>query len=274
MIASLLIAASLTAKAAPAAPPSPPPVDATVLEDAAHAIGAGRLKEGKLLIARAITAGYRGPQIERLTAYLDFASGRFVEAWSTYQRLASSPQKRESDCERGAIAALHIGKLADAKPLVECAVTAPDASWQAWNARGIVADADQDWAAADQAYSRALALAPGEARVVSNQGWSKLLRGDWAGAAASFEHAALQDPGSKRIANNLELARAAVSADLPQRRAGESDRDWAVRLNDAGVAAALLGDKKRAISAFSQAVDASPVWYDRASNNLKALSSN
>jgi hypothetical protein len=47
-----------------------------------------------------------------------------------------------------------------------------------------------------------------------------------------------------------------------------------VRLNDAGVAAQLLGDRKRAIAAFTQALDASPVWYDRASNNLKQLSQN
>jgi hypothetical protein len=42
-------------------------------------------------------------------------------------------------------------------------------------------------------------------------------------------------------------------------------------LNDAGVAAEMLGQKKRAVAAFTQALDASPIWYDRASNNLKAL---
>jgi hypothetical protein len=82
------------------------------------------------------------------------------------------------------------------------------------------------------------------------------------------------DPKSRRIANNLELAKAALGADLPRRRAGESDRDWAVRLNDAGVAAELLGERKRAVAAFTRALDASPAWYDRASNNLKRLSQN
>jgi len=274
MIVALLAAASLTARAPASAAPTPPPVDSSIFQDASHAIDAGRLQEARLLLARAISAGYRGTPVARLTAQLDFVSGKYFEAWAAFQRLALSPDKRKGDCEKGAISALQIGRFSDAKPLVDCAVADSGASWQAWNARGVLADESQDWAAADEAYSRARELAPAEARIINNQGWSKLLRGDWSAAASLFEQAASQDPKSARIADNVELARAAISADLPQRRPGESERDWAVRLNDAGVAAELLGDRRRAVSAFSQALDASPTWYDRASNNLKALSQN
>jgi len=72
-------------------------------------------------------------------------------------------------------------------------------------------------------------------------------------------------------ARNLELARSAIDASLPARRSGESDADWAARLNDAGLAAAILGDKARATAAFTQAVDASGTWYARAANNLEAM---
>jgi hypothetical protein len=75
-----------------------------------------------------------------------------------------------------------------------------------------------------------------------------------------------------RILNNLELARSALAADLPRRRVEESDTDWAQRLNDAGVAAQLLGDNRRALAAFTRALEASPVWYERASDNLEAIS--
>jgi tetratricopeptide (TPR) repeat protein len=269
MIAGLLAAASVAAQTPPAQP-----IERSVFQDASHAIEAGRLKEAKLLIARAVSQGARGAPIERLTADLAFASRKYVEACSAYQRLAQSPDKQPGDCEKGAIAALEIGRTADAKPLSECAVASPDASWRAWNARGVLADFEQDWTQADKSYARAHQLAPDEARVINNQGWSKLLRGDWADAVPFFELAATLDSGSRRIVNNLELAKAALAADLPQRRAGESDRAWSVRLNDAGVAAELLGDRKRAVAAFTQALDASPVWYDRASNNLKQLSQN
>ena len=97
---------------------------------------------------------------------------------------------------------------------------------------------------ADEFYQHALKLAPKEARVINNQGWSMLLRGDWAAAVPLFQQAVALDPNSVRIANNLELAKSALAADLPRRRPGEANADWAARLNDAGVAAELLGDKR------------------------------
>jgi Flp pilus assembly protein TadD len=269
MIVALLAAASISAHAPAATAPDP-----AIIEDAAHAIDRGRLREAKLLIVRAITGGARGSAIDRLNADLAFASDHYVEALSAFQRLAGSAEKQQSDCEKGAIAALKLGRFDDAKPLVDCAVSDPAASWRAWNAQGVLADAMRDWAVADEAFAHARTLAPDEASIVNNEGWSKLVRGEWSEAVPLFQQAAGLDPKSERIANNLELASAALAADLPQRRAGESDRDWAVRLNDAGVAAELLGDRQRALAAFTQALDASPTWYGRASNNLQVLSQN
>ena len=124
----------------------------------------------------------------------------------------------------------------------------------------MLADLDQDWSTADQSYARAQELAPNEAEIVNNQGWSRLMRGDWAGALPLLQHAAKLDPNSPRIANNLELAEVPRSRPIcRKRRAGESDRDWAIRLNDAGVAAELSGDRKRAIAAFTRALHASDV---------------
>jgi tetratricopeptide (TPR) repeat protein len=131
---------------------------------------------------------------------------------------------------------------------------------------------NRDWAEADIAYAEALRLAPGEASVFNNHGWSQLLRGDWVAAVQDFERAVGLDPRSTRIANNLELARAALASDLPRRRDGEPDENWAERLNDAGVAAEILGDKPRAVAAFTQALETSDRWYVRAANNLEAAS--
>ena len=98
-----------------------------------------------------------------------------------------------------------------------------------------------------------------------------LLRGDWKRAIGLFERATELNPKSTRIANNLELAKMALGAGLPARESGESESSWAARLNDAGVAAAILGDRNRATAAFTQALDVSGTWYARAANNLEAL---
>jgi Flp pilus assembly protein TadD len=276
MIVELWLAfASATASAVPAAaPPAPAAAPASLIRDADHAITAGRLEEARLLIGRAVAAGASGPTLERVLADLAYQTGNFQEAMNRYNHLVKTGQKDVRVCEPGALAALHLGQWLTAKPLADCAVSSPRASWRAWNARGVIADFERDWSAADTAYARAHELAPAEAEVINNQGWSHLLRGDWARALPLFEQAATLEPHSKRIANNLDLTQAALATDLPQRRAGESDTSWAQRLNDAGVAAELGGDRKKAIAAFTRALHASGVWYERASNNLEAVSKN
>ncbi len=145
MIFVLAAALSVAAQPAPAARPDP-----SILKDAAQAIDAGRLQEAKLIIARAITVGFRGAPIERLTADLAFASGKYLQAMAGYQRLVASPAKQPGDCEKGALSALEIDRYDDAKPLVACAIATGNASWRVWNARGVFADSQHDWALADE----------------------------------------------------------------------------------------------------------------------------
>lgn len=269
MIAGLLLGLA-------AAATSQPPLKAnssTVLQDAAQAIDAGRLDQARLMISRAIGAGAKGPSVERLLADLAFASGKYDEALSRYQQLLVSAKGDAALCERGAIAALRLDRENDAKPLVDCATASPQTSWRAWNARGVLADLNRDWEDADRAYGRARELAPDEATVLNNQAWSHVLRGDWSAALPLLQQAAAIDPQSGRIADNLELVRAALSPDLPKRKAAETGAAWAARLNDAGVAAELDGEKDKAVAAFTQALEASDSWYGRASNNLDAVSS-
>jgi hypothetical protein len=103
-------------------------------------------------------------------------------------------------------------------------------------------------------------LAPDRAEVLNNQAGPDAARA-MGGCSALLERAAAIDPKSHRIADNLELAKAALSEDLPRRQSGESDADWAARLNDAGVLAAAGGDRKRAVAAFAQALEASNSWF-------------
>ena len=263
MIAALLLAASAAA-ASPATwvPPALPLIE--------QAIRAGRLEQARLMLGRVAAAGEKGPQVDRLLADFAFASGKNEEALARYLQLSANSPRDSFLAERSAITALRLGNVAVAALLAERATTAPNPTWRAWNARGVVGDLQHDWAKADESYELAARLAPGEGEILNNRGWSQILRGDWSNAVGLFEQAAALDPKSRRIANNLELARAALATDLPRRRPGEEDAAWAARLNDAGVAAQILGDKKRAIAAFAQALEASGSWYDRAANNLQA----
>jgi Flp pilus assembly protein TadD len=238
------------------------------LNEAAHALEAGRLDQARLMIARAVKAGAQGEAVDRLLADLAFASGDYAGALARYMALLPANAQNSAMYERAAIASFKTGKLEEAERLLAKATSLPGASWRAWNARGVLADFGRDWAAADAAYAKAAELAPNRAEVLNNIGWSLLVRGRWKEALSLLERAAALDPGSARIADNLELARAAVTEDLPERRAGESEADWAVRLNDAGVVARLQGNNRKAIAAFARAIEARSQWFERAANNL------
>lgn len=265
MITALLMALAPVAVAHP--PTTRPEVQ---LEEARHAAAAGRFDQARLMIADAIATGAQPADADRAIADLAFDSENYAEALGVYRKLLAIAPDDSAILERAGMAALQVGDNGAAAGFVGRAIAKAGASWRAWNARGAIADANRDWAAADAAYDKADQLAPGRFEVSNNRGWSRLLRGDWSGAIAYFERAVTLNPKSVRAANNLELARSGLSAQLPRRNAGESDRDWAARLNDAGMAAQLLGDRKRAVAAFTQALEASGSWYERASNNLQA----
>ena len=261
---SLVLAAALAAAEPPAtsAAPSQP------LSEAAFAIRAGRLEQARLMIENAVKAGVTGPELDRVTADYAFASGDYAAALPRYLRLLAANPNDGRLYENAGFAAMKVGNRAQAVKLLQRATSFPNATWRAWNARGVAADYDRDWASADEAYARASALAPDRAEILNNSGWSLLVRGQWANALSKFERAASLDPESARISANLELARAAISDDLPQRRSGETEQAWAARLNDAGVIARLQGNSKKAVAAFTQAIQARSAYYDRAANNL------
>jgi len=242
------------------------------LQEAQRAGAAGRLDQARLMISKAIAAGASEADADRAIGNVAFDARKFAEALAAYQQVLRVTPKDALILERAGIAAIEIGDRKLASDLIDRAVESPTATWRAWDASGALADYDRDWARADAAYAKAAALAPDRAEIANNRGWSLILRGDWANAVSLFERAARVDPRNERMANNLQLAQGALAAELPRRQAGESDRDWAARLNDAGVAAQLLGDRKRAIAAFTQALEASGIWYERAANNLEGAS--
>ena len=245
---------------------TPTPANSSPLDEAARAIIAGRLDQARLMIDLAPP----GPRTDRLRADLAFAARDDREALRRYANLAAAAPSDPKLAERAGIAALRTNDSQRAAAYLAIATAGPAASWRAWNGLAVLADRRSDWPAADAAYARAAALAPDEPGLANNRGWSLLLRGDWAGAEPLLAAAVARAPTDARIANNLQVARAAIAAALPARSPGEDDRQWAARLNDAGVAALLRHDRPRAIAAFSQAIGARDDWYQRAANNLTA----
>ena len=238
------------------------------LREAEHALSVGRVDQARAMVAAAVSRGASGETIDRLLADIAFAEGKYAVALARYELLFALHPGDGHMAEQVGLAALHQRQAGKAIAALDKAMILSGSTWRSWNARGVAADYQGDYLTADRVYGRAAELAPRQADVANNQGWSLLLRGRWEEAIGPLERAASLDPKSMRIADNLELARAAIADQLPSRRAGESLEDWAARLNDAGVIARIRGDRKRAVAAFSQALAARSHWFERAANNL------
>ena len=269
LFVSLALLLADPAQAAPAAQAEHSPQIS--LTEVGRAISAGRLDQARSMLGTAIAAGAKGEPVDRLLADLAMARGEAAQALAIYRQLLANHPDEALLLERAGIASLRLGQLSEATTLLDRATRQPNAGWRAWNGRGVAADRQGRWDEADAAYLRAFELDPSRAEVANNQGWSLMLRGRWQDAALAFERAAAIDPKMPRLVNNLELARAALAAELPVRMSGESDEAYSARLNDAGVVAAAAGQTKRAEAAFAQALEIRSQWYARAAENLAAL---
>jgi Flp pilus assembly protein TadD len=266
MIVSLLIVASVST-----APPIVSANPGELLVGASHAIRANRLDQATVMISRAVSAGASGQAVERALADLAYARGSYAEALAEYWKILKWAPRDQAVLEPAAISALKLGEFDKASSLLSAATSGGGASWRVWNACGVLADLTGDWARADRCYGKATRMAPSEPAPVNNRGWSLLLRGRWQEAASLLQIAKDMDPDAGRIADNLDLATAALDANLPERAPGESTSSWSARLNDAGMAAAIRGNRQRAAAAFERALEVSGTWYVRAANNLQAL---
>lgn len=267
MIVLQLLAAAVTAA------PAPLPSNAhQIIVGAEHAVRVNRLEQASAMAARALAAGGSGRDMDVLLADLALAKGKYAEALARFSALLKDEPANAEFLEHAGIAALKVGRHEDAWRFLSAATASKGATWRSWNALGVTADLKRDWNQADTSYARAMQLAPSEFEPINNQGWSLVLRGKWSAALPFFEKAVALEPKSPRARDNLDLVKAALSPALPVRRPSETEASWAARLNDAGVAAAALGDKGRANAAFTRALEVSGTWYARAANNMKAFS--
>ena len=103
------------------------------------------------------------------------------------------------------------GRSDDALAFLERAIALkPD--WTFYSAQGIAYDQKGIFAAAQNAYDRALALKPGEPSVLSNNALSHMQSGDLEGAEKLLMQAAQNGQPSPKIASNLALLRSLKSA--------------------------------------------------------------
>lgn len=134
----------------------------------------------------------------------------------------------------------------------------------------MLADHQQDWGAADQAYARAESLTTNPATILNNWGVSLMSRGELPRATATFERALSYNSRLFSAKNNLAISRGLQgNFELPV--VPMTSKERAIVLYNLGVIAIRKGEQRVAKGLLAAAVDSHPQHYPAAADQLAAL---
>ncbi len=194
---------------------------------------------------------------------------RYNEAARVFQELITLNQDQPTDRLEYAFVAMKLDRWDDVSTLSQ---SFPDGlqTPRRYVIDAMVADQNNDWAAADAAYARAEKLSAQPAAVLNNWGVSQMSRGDLAAAVSTFDRALSFDSRLFNAKNNLAIARG-LQGEYNLPLVPLNDEERAVLLNNLGIIAMRQGEERIARGLFAAAVDSHPQYYASAADKLAAL---
>lgn len=194
---------------------------------------------------------------------------RYPEAGRIYEEMISLGQAEPGDRLEYALVAARLEKWDDVKAVL--AQLSPGLNTgRRHMVEAMLADHEQNWAAADAAYARAETLSTNPASILNNWGVSLMSRGDLPAATRSFEKALTYNARLFSAKNNLAISRGLQgNFQLPVVPMTETEK--AIILNNLGVIALGKDQKKVARGLFAAAVEAHPQHYAAAASRLESL---
>jgi Flp pilus assembly protein TadD len=232
-----------------------------------RAIDEQRLLDAGRLLDEAVLTGSKDPRLGLLAGELELARGRYSDALAELKQVDTAPQTRAKALESEGIALSLLGRSDAALDTLQKAVAEDPGAWRAWNALAGEYDNRRDWTRAEDAYSHAMQDSDGQAIVLNNRGFSRLLQKRLPDATDDFVAALKKKPDLATARTNLRLAMALKGEYDRATAAGASDNQAAL-LNNAGFAAMMRGDYAGAEDLFNRAIAAKGQYYERASDNL------
>lgn len=196
---------------------------------------------------------------------------RYPEAARVFGEMVASGQAEPGDRLEYAMVAARLDQWSEVRTNV-VALPPGMSSARRYMIDAMLADHEQNWAAADAAYAQAEALAADPATVLNNWGVSQMSRGALAEAVELFERALSFDSRLFSAKNNLAIARG-LQGDFRLPAVPTTETEEALLLNNLGVIALRSGRTAVAQGLFAAAIEAHPQHYAAAASRLAALES-
>ncbi len=278
LLLAIMFGAATPSLASPG-PERPAPSAATTeagIKMIRDAISEMRYIDAEHLLDEAAVAGIKDDRLTLLAGELELDRHQLRPALAAFDELesraATVPREtlNQARCDRGVTLSL-LGRSEDAVRVLAEAVKADPSQWRAWNALGAEYDVRRDWEKAEAAYARAMDASSGDARVLNNRGYSRLLQKRYDESAADLVAALNLRPDFAEARANLRLL-LALKGDYARATQGGGGQDQATLLNNAGFAAAMQGDYARAQELLTKALQMRSTYFEKAGENLKVVS--
>ena len=234
------------------------------------AVDERRYVEATQILARVLRANPEEAEALYLLGEVNLARGQFANALNLFKRVEGEPGLRARALQGIGISQLRLEAMDEAYRALEAATTADPSLVRAWNALGIYHDSRGNWSKAEEVYGRALELAPKDADVRNNRGYSLLAQGRFSEAEREFEQAIALDPEAAVARTNLRLTMA-WQGRYREAAFGLAREERAAMLNNIGYIAMIRGDFAEAEAYLAQSMETSASFYEPASKNLELL---
>jgi len=197
--------------------------------------------------------------------------GKTEQALRAYLNVVELNPEHAGGQEGAGLELMALQAMDQARDYLVAAVTVDPQRWRSHNALGILADRDNDHAAAIEYFQAALAINSNSPMILNNIGYSRYLSGDLDQAARDFYRATGFRADYAPAWSNLGLvyARQGWYADAVNILSRATDK--ATAYNQAGYIALNNGDLADAEQLLSEAVRLSPSYYKAAYGNLDVV---
>jgi Tfp pilus assembly protein PilF len=264
----LLTAFALATASTPMVAATPDPF--TLIE---LAIARNRLiQAGEMIrLARRKPSSGTTDQLDLLEGQLSLLLGHNGNAFSLFSRVEKSAPKNCEASEGAGIAALRLNRINAARTrLLDAAAQCPD-RWRTWNAIAIIADRNRQWRESAIAYDRARTIAPREASIINNLGYSLILQRRFAEAEQVLRDGLRILPDDQRLQNNLDIALAANDQPILNTDSDGSTERYAIRLSNAGYISYVLGNTAQSRDLYEKSQNAGSHTPKSLIENIKLL---
>jgi Flp pilus assembly protein TadD len=257
---------------APAPAPVAAPVEAAandaLVAEIETALKEERRVDATALLNRALLGGGGDPRLMVLLGETSLARNDYEGALAAFRQVPGDSASHWRARQGEGLTLSILGRSEAAIGALQEAVAKDPSLWRAWNGLGSEYDRRHDWARAEAAYAQALQASNGDALVLNNRGFSRMLQGRPDEAAADLVSALEKSPNLAAARGNLRLA-IALQGEYGRAAAKGGGDDPAALLNNAGFGAILRGDYGKAVALLDQAGQARGAYYPLASENRK-----